>query len=112
MTLITVPIFDVYVHLFKDRVEAKAFFQERCPDDEDVKAIESSRGVTITNDNCRMLCVFDGGVPIAAHESVHMAWAILKECGVKVSHSNDEPLAYLAAWLLTETVKFIEGEAA
>ena len=112
MTRITVPVFDVYVHLFKDRTEAKAFFQERCPDDPDTRSLETARGVTITNDNCRMLCVFDGGMPIAAHESVHMAWAILKECGVKVNAANDEPLAYLTAWLLTETVKFIEGEAA
>ena len=105
--LITIPVFDVDVLLFRDRDEAKAFFLTHTPND-DPRSIGSSHGVCITDDRYRMLCVFDGGIPIAAHESVHMAWAILKECGVRVSASNDEPLAYLTAWILNEVLIFLE----
>ncbi len=106
----TVPIFDVDIHLFNDRAEARGFMRDHSPDWES-QAVDTARGCCITQPgNPRMLCVFDGGLAVATHESVHMAWAILQECGVRVTAANDEPLAYLAAWINQQVAQFLSGE--
>lgn len=96
---VTVPIFDIDIHVFTDRDEAKAFHATRCPSEPVPEELDASRGVCITNEKCRMLCVFEPAPHIIVHESVHMAWEILAECRIKTNQANDEPLAYLASWL-------------
>ena len=44
-------------------------------------------------------------IPIAAHECVHAAWAILDHVGVEVSQENDEMLAYLVGFLMEKVEK-------
>jgi hypothetical protein len=58
-----------------------------------------------------MLCVFDGSLSVAVHESVHMSWALLGEMGIKVSSANDEPLAYLCGWMAQAVMEFLEEAA-
>jgi len=103
---LTIPIFDICVDLFDDREEAQAFFRESHPEEEESKPIASARGVCITSPTCRMVCIFDPDLNIIAHESTHLAGAILKELGIKISISNDEMLAYLVGWLTVRISQF------
>ena len=104
----TIPIYDVDIYLATDLAEAKTFVREKSfMEFDEAKNLDRCRGVCYTvTDNLgrdyRMLCVFEGGLPIIVHECVHMAWIILRTCGVRISPSNDEPLAYLTAWLVGE----------
>lgn len=113
----TIPVYDVDVYLVTDREEGKAFIRERSTIKGEDTNLDDCRGVcyTVTDAdgaNHRLMCVFEGGAPIAVHEAVHMAWMVLKTCRVRVSQTNDEPLAYLTAYLATEMTSLIDGPVA
>ena len=63
-----------------------------------------------TGKELRMLCVFDGNVNTVVHESTHMAWMILKYVSIKISQSNDEPIAFMTAYLAEEMLKFLDEQ--
>lgn len=50
---------------------------------------------------------FDYDTECLAHECVHAAWRVLSLAGVKVSYSNQEPLAYLTGWIARQVNNFM-----
>ena len=109
----TIPIFDVDIYLVSSMEEARTFIKGKNPD-EDTSILDGCVGIcyTVTDatqKNHRMLCVFDGEPNTVVHESVHMARIVLKYCGVRFTQAQDEPLAYMVAWLADEMLKFIKS---
>lgn len=43
-----------------------------------------------------------------AHEAIHIADFLLYDRGVVADFMNDEPVAYLVDWIVTQTYKFIK----
>lgn len=113
---VNIPVFEVDVYFVTDKAEAKAFIQEHSVVEDDGDAVDGAVGAcyNVTDKegrHHRMMCVFDGRTNTIIHEAVHMAWMTLDHCGVKTGQANQEPLAFLAAWLAEEMMKFICGEA-
>ena len=111
----TIPIYDSDVYLCTNLAEGKAFIRSKSVTKDEDTNLDDCRGICYTlNAEGKahwMMCVFEGGLPIIVHESVHMAWMVLKHCGVRVSQTNDEPLAYLTSWLVQEMLNLTTGAA-
>ena len=106
-----VPLFDVSVYFFTDRQESKDFINTKTTKAVGVeeKQMDNCKGCCYWVTDAegmphRLMCVFDGGMNTAIHEAVHMAWITLDYCCVKITQRNDEPLAYLSAWLAEQMV--------
>ncbi|WP_145586620.1 hypothetical protein [Yersinia kristensenii] len=44
---------------------------------------------------------------VLSHECVHAAWRVLDLVGIRVSYSNQEPLAYLTGWIARQVNNFM-----
>ncbi len=114
MKKVRVPLFNFSVYFSNDIDETTRFVEKNCGDEKTLNtikdALEDSLGVTITfNDKedrfTRVLGVFNGEVGTAAHESVHVAYSIIRGAGIDITEENHEVLAYLTDWLLTQFMK-------
>ncbi len=47
----------------------------------------------------RNIVIVDYNPNTVVHECLHAAWQVLDDCGVKVTHDNDEPLAYVLGYI-------------
>lgn len=45
---------------------------------------------------------------VIAHEAVHIANHVFKQCGIIPDLDNDEPQAYLIGWLVNQITKFLK----
>lgn len=46
---------------------------------------------------------------VIAHEAVHIANYVFKQCGILPDLNNDEPQAYLIGWIVKQIHKFIQS---
>lgn len=106
-----VPLLGVFVYMIDTVADAKAFINQltTLPPGEEEKQVDQCKGVFYAVTDAegmqyRMMCVFDGLLNTAAHEAVHTAWATVTYCSIKITESNHEVMAYLAAWLTEEMV--------
>jgi len=115
---ITIPIYDVHLYLVDDPADARKFVEEHSAEAQDLDSLLQCRGlcheiVDTKGDVRRMLCVFDreDTASTAIHEAVHAAWMTLRHCGVRVrANTDEEPLAYLTAWIACEVVRLLPGK--
>ena len=90
--------------LFEDLVEERGGRLEQVSIAHDASGLDHTKGICCTVEEPngylhRIMCVFDGDFNTVIHEAVHMAGLTLQHVGVKFGPNNDEPLAYLAAWI-------------
>lgn len=106
-----VPVLDVDVYYINSREDAIQFVLEHDrynvgSDAERVEMTTCQGCCRVAEDASgkkhRMLCVFEGGLNTLAHESVHMAWILMRYCAIKADAKNEEPMAYVAAWLTSD----------
>ena len=115
--VVTIPVFDVNVHMTNSREDAKAFLRQWSSAGDEDKVDAPDRGFCDMPINEKglpkwLMCCFEGGLPILVHEAVHMAGMTLKRIGVPVSvPRNDEALAYLTAYLVEEFLRRFPMEA-
>lgn len=112
----TVPILSVDYYLVTSKEAATEFIRDTSADvDADLEQINRTVGASLVvmdreGRSHRMLCVFDGTLNTAVHESTHMARIILDWCSIRWTKAHDEPLAYLVAWLADEMMETIYAE--
>ena len=115
---VSVPLFDVHLTLIDSTQDAEAFVREHSAEHVIMDELLKCRGFYMPVTDAqgkehRMLCVFDKETTMdtAVHESVHAAWAILRHCSVRVKPiSDEEPLAYLTAWIACATLRFLASQ--
>ena len=112
---IVMPIFESSVHMITSKEEAQAFLKQHsdAPDDsrEWVNILGFSQEITDANGMVRhVLCVFDGTVNTAIHESVHMAQEKMLHLGLKQKPRADEILACFTAWLSDQMIGLINEQ--
>lgn len=105
-----VPILDVDVYFIDDRDDAVQFVMEH---DRYNAGYEAEKTEMMCQGVCRiaedkegkrhrMMCAFEGGLNTVVHESVHMAWILMRHCSIRADAKNEEPMAYVAAWLASD----------
>ncbi|WP_093320200.1 hypothetical protein [Thorsellia anophelis] len=59
-----------------------------------------------------MIIIFDDidNIPfhVISHESIHAAWVILENAGVKLDANNHEALTYLSDWVVKQVLSIKE----
>lgn len=104
MKTVIIPVYEQKTHFFTSLEEAKNYVRQVSNGKDDSSGLDHTKGICCTVDEPngyrhRMMCVFDGDPNTVIHEAVHMAGLTLQHVGVKFGPNNDEPLAYLTAWL-------------
>lgn len=116
MSLVTkrIPILGVFITFATTREEARAFAASKDPS-EKLEGLETCHGmVTFVTDaqglQHRIMMVFANDLNTVVHESVHAAWLTCRYCSIKASSSNEEPMAYLTAWLVEQMMGILDCE--
>ncbi|BDU72391.1 hypothetical protein [Mesoterricola silvestris] len=107
MQVIRVPLYGFKLHISLDIGEASDFIQAHSPLQEE--ALSDMAGIShsfLDKAGIRwwILGIFDGTYNTVAHEATHIAWKILETCGVKISPTNHEAMAYLVGWIVDEVL--------
>ena len=98
---IFVPIYGVRVDLFSSPESCNTFFGEEVfTDGHEAVAGDTTVGV--------YMAFRDIDPNSITHECVHAAWRVLHKCGIQVSRTNHEALAYVAGWLAEQVTAFLK----
>ena len=112
---IVMPIFESSIHMITTQDEARAFLEQHSesPDGlpEWVNLLGFSQEITDAKGMVRhVLCVFDGTVNTAIHESVHTAQRKMLHLNLKQKPSEDETLACFTAWISDQMIELINEQ--
>jgi hypothetical protein len=53
----------------------------------------------------------DASPSIMAHQAVHIANHVFKQCGIMLDVDNDEPQAYLIGWIVKQISNFVSPKS-
>ncbi|MFC0178988.1 hypothetical protein [Thorsellia kenyensis] len=107
-----IPIYAGHISICESIEAAKSYFKnidfEHYGDD--------YNGLTIkafgNNGSLSVIIIFDDidNIPfhVISHESIHAAWAVLDNSGIKPSYDNQEVLTYLSDWVVKEVFRIKE----
>lgn len=104
-----VPLYGWEFAMSDSREDSKAYLESHDCIDSSVMD-QSIEGIAIrvydaSGESWRLMGVFNHDIGTVAHEALHTAYGMCSKAGLKVSQGNDETLAYMVGWLVSEFIK-------